>query len=112
MEVKRSRRFLLPLAGIDAVLMLSVPFVLWYQTWFGRPLDDAEIGHYLNPESRPRDMQHAISQIAGRMERGDSRIRKLWRCHGTTTSRSESWRRGSWARTTNAECFMKHCWPL
>jgi hypothetical protein len=77
-EMKNFRRFLLPLAGLAAVLMLSVPFIFWYQTWFGRPLADAEIGHYLNPESRPRDMQHAMSQLAGRMERGDSRVRRWY----------------------------------
>lgn len=66
------RRFLLPLAGVAAVLALSIPFVFWYQTWFGRPLSDEEMARDLDSDARPRDTQHALTQLASIMERGDS----------------------------------------
>lgn len=57
---------------------LSLPFYFWYQTWFGRHLSDAEIASDLRPEARGRDAQHALSQLAGVMERGDPRARRWY----------------------------------
>jgi len=64
------RRMPWPLAVV-AVLFVVVPFLTWYWTWFGRSLSDEEIGKYLS-EGKPRHAQHALSQIAERVERGDA----------------------------------------
>ena len=64
------RRTPWPLAVV-AVLFVVVPFLTWYWTWFGRSLSDEEIGKYLS-EGKPRHAQHALSQIAERVERGEA----------------------------------------
>lgn len=64
------RRTPWPLAVV-AVLFVVVPFLTWYWTWFGRSLSDEEIGKYLS-EGNPRHAQHALSQVAERIEKGDS----------------------------------------
>jgi len=65
----RRRRTPWPLAVV-AVLFVVVPFLTWYWTWFGRSLSDEEIENYLG-EGKPRHAQHALSQVAERIERGD-----------------------------------------
>ena len=64
------RRTPWPLAVV-AVLFIVVPFLAWYWTWFGRALSDEEIAKYLG-EGKPRHAQHALSQVAERIERGDA----------------------------------------
>lgn len=64
------RRSPWPLAVV-AVLFVVVPFLTWYWTWFGRSLSDEEIEKYL-VEGKPRHTQHALSQIAERIEKGDA----------------------------------------
>src|SRR5215210_8982385 len=59
-----------PLAVV-AVLFVVVPFLTWYLTWFGRGLSDAEVERYLR-EGNPRHAQHALSQVAERIEKGDA----------------------------------------
>ena len=66
----RRRRTPWPLAVV-AVLFVVVPFLTWYWTWFGRSLSDEEIERYLG-EGKPRHAQHALSQLAERIERGDA----------------------------------------
>ena len=63
---------------IVAALFIIVPFLAWYFTWFGRNLTDAEIASYLAEEKNPRHIQHALSQIEQRMERGDSTVKKFY----------------------------------
>ena len=63
--------------GSGPILILAALFVVatllaWYFAWFGRGLSDANISKYLADESNPRHVQHALSQIQQRMERGDS----------------------------------------
>jgi len=55
---------------IVALLLVVVPALTWYLTWFGRSLDDGEITRYLS-DPNPRHAQHALSQVAERVERGD-----------------------------------------
>jgi hypothetical protein len=62
------RRTPWPLAVV-AVLFVVVPFLTWYWTWFGRTLSDEEIEKYLS-EGKPRHTQHALSQVAERIEKG------------------------------------------
>src|SRR5437588_2396660 len=55
---------------VVAVLFVVVPSLTWYLTWFGPTLSDEEIEIYLR-EGSPRHAQHALSQVAERIERGD-----------------------------------------
>jgi len=73
---RRSRSILLLLAL--AFLFIFVPFLTWYLTWFGRPLTDRQIERYLNDDEKPRHIQHALSQIADRIMRGDSSVRRWY----------------------------------
>ena len=62
--------------GSKPILILAGLFVVatllaWYFAWFGRELSDADISKYLADEGNPRHVQHALSQIQQRMERGD-----------------------------------------
>ena len=52
---------------VVAVLFVVVPFLTWYWTWFGRTLSDAELDAYLS-DGNPRHAQHALSQVAERIE--------------------------------------------
>lgn len=55
---------------VVALLFVVVPFLTWYWTWFGRSLSDREIDEYMR-EDNPRHEQHALSQVAERIEKGD-----------------------------------------
>ena len=68
------RRTPWPLAVV-AVLFVVVPFLTWYWTWFGRTLGDEEIERYLG-EGKPRQAQHALSQVAERIEKKDGSARR------------------------------------
>jgi hypothetical protein len=68
--------------GSGPILILASLFVVatllaWYFAWFGRELSDADISKYLADERNPRHVQHALSQIQQRMERGDANV-KNW----------------------------------
>ncbi len=60
-----------------AVLFVIATFLAWYFTWFGRELSDADISKYLNDDKNPRHVQHALAQIAQRIERRDGSA-KSW----------------------------------
>jgi hypothetical protein len=63
---------------IVAGLFIIVPFLAWYFTWFGRDLSDADIVSYLAEEKNPRHIQHALSQLEQRIERGDPTVKKFY----------------------------------
>jgi hypothetical protein len=55
-----------------AWLIVLMPFLFWWNTWFGRHLSDREISEYLSDNKHPRHIQHALVQLGERMERGDA----------------------------------------
>src|ERR671925_1485347 len=57
-----------------AWLIVLMPFLFWRSTWFGRPLNDRDLGSYLKDDHKPRHIQHALVQIGDRMGKGDSRV--------------------------------------
>src|SRR6185436_21138729 len=63
---------------IVAALFIIVPFLTWYATWFGRALSDEKIAEYLAEEKNPRHIQHALTQIESRMEKGDQGVKKFY----------------------------------
>ena len=62
---------------ILAILFVGATFLAWYFSWFGRELSDADITTYLTDEHKPRHVQHALSLVQKRIERGDSSA-KTW----------------------------------
>jgi biotin carboxyl carrier protein len=56
---------------LTAWLIVLMPFLFWWSTWFGRQLSDKQIGEYLNDSKHPRHIQHALVQLGERMSRHD-----------------------------------------
>lgn len=54
-----------------AWLVVLMPFLFWWGTWFGRPLSDKQMSEYLNDEKHPRHIQHALVQLGARMGQHD-----------------------------------------
>jgi hypothetical protein len=54
-----------------AWLVVLMPFLFWWSTWFGRALTTKQMGEYLNDNKHPRHIQHAIVQLGQRMSRHD-----------------------------------------
>jgi biotin/lipoyl-binding protein/HEAT repeat protein len=52
-----------------AWLIVLMPFLFWWNTWFGRRLTDKQITEFLNDEKHPRHIQHALVQLGERMGR-------------------------------------------
>jgi len=57
---------------LTAWLVVLMPFLFWWSTWFGRALTTKQMGEYLNDNTHPRHIQHAIVQLGQRMSRHDS----------------------------------------
>jgi len=60
------------------ILVVLITFLFWYQTWFGRPLSDQEMGQSLADTSVPHKTQHALVQLSDRMARGDATTRRWY----------------------------------
>jgi hypothetical protein len=70
-EVRRRASGSGPILILAALFVVAV-FLVWYFTWFGRGLSDADISKYLADVNNPRHVQHALLQIQQRMERADA----------------------------------------
>jgi biotin carboxyl carrier protein len=57
---------------LTAWLIVLMPFLFWWNTWFGRQLPDKQLAQYLQDEKHPRHIQHALVQIGERMARHDT----------------------------------------
>jgi HEAT repeat protein len=55
-------------------LIVLMPFLFWWNTWFGRQLSDKQLTEYLQDEKHPRHIQHALVQIGERMTRHDTSV--------------------------------------
>ena len=60
------------------VLFVVIPFISWYGTWFGRPLSDSKMEEYLHDRNKPRNVQHALAQVANRILDGDQSVNKFY----------------------------------
>ncbi len=65
------RKAYLMVAGF-AVLLVLLPFLFWYWTWFGRKLSDAQLDDYFADVSKPRHAQHALVQVGERLSQGQN----------------------------------------
>jgi biotin carboxyl carrier protein len=50
-----------------AWLIVLMPFLFWWSTWFGRHLSDKQLGEFLNDQRHPRHIQHALVQLGERL---------------------------------------------
>jgi hypothetical protein len=57
---------------LTAWLLVLMPFLFWWSTWFGRALTDKEMREYLNDSAHPRHIQHAVVQLGQRMSQHDA----------------------------------------
>src|SRR5271155_383854 len=58
-------------------LIVLMPFLFWWNTWFGRHLSDPQVTEYLHDDKKPRHIQQALVQISDRMSRNDPAV-KQW----------------------------------
>lgn len=71
------RRSPWPLALIAGLFVVAA-FLTWYGTWFGRSLSDEDLGRYLKEDNKPRHVQHALFQIAERINNHDEGVKKFY----------------------------------
>src|SRR6201987_4714412 len=62
---------------VTAWLIVLMPFLFWWNTWFGRHLSDQQLTTYLHDEKKPRHIQHALVQLGDRMSHNDATA-KQW----------------------------------
>ena len=58
-------------------LIVLMPFLFWWNTWFGRHLSDPQVNEYLHDDKKPRHIQHALVQLGDRMSHRDAAV-KQW----------------------------------
>jgi hypothetical protein len=56
---------------LTAWLICLMPFLFWWNTWFGRTLSDRQLTEYLHDTKKPRHIQQALVQIGERTTRHD-----------------------------------------
>src|SRR5579864_5477638 len=54
-----------------AWLIVLMPFLFWWSTWFGRELSEKQLTEYVHDEKHPRHIQHALVQLGERIARHD-----------------------------------------
>lgn len=62
---------------ITAWLICLMPFLFWWNTWFGRKLSDQQLNEYLHDVKKPRHIQQALVQVGERITRHDASA-KQW----------------------------------
>jgi hypothetical protein len=74
-SMSRTQKILFFATGWLIVLM---PFLFWWNTWFGRHLSDQQMTEYLHDDKKPRHIQHALVQLGDRMSHSDSAARQWY----------------------------------
>ena len=73
-SMSRTQKILFFATGWLIVLM---PFLFWWNTWFGRHLSDQQLTEYLHDNKKPRHIQQALVQMSERMSHSDATT-KQW----------------------------------
>lgn len=73
-SMSRNQKLLFFATGWLIVLM---PFLFWWNTWFGRHLSDQQLTEYIHDDKKPRHIQHALVQLGDRMGHNDAAA-KQW----------------------------------
>jgi hypothetical protein len=63
---------------LTAWLIVLMPFLFWWNTWFGRQLSDKKLAEYLHDTEHPRHIQHALVQLGERMSRHDASVTRWY----------------------------------
>jgi hypothetical protein len=58
-------------------LIVLMPFLFWWNTWFGRHLSDPQLTEYLHDTKKPRHIQQALVQVSERIAKNDGAA-KQW----------------------------------
>ena len=58
--------------------IIAMPLLFWWNTWFGRQLNDKQMTEYLNDDAHPRHIQHALVQLGERMSHNDQSARQWY----------------------------------
>jgi hypothetical protein len=74
-SMSRTQKLLFFATGWLIVLM---PFLFWWNTWFGRHLNDQQLTEYLHDDKKPRHIQHALVQLGDRMSHTDAKARQWY----------------------------------
>ena len=74
-SMSRNQKILFFLTGWLIVLM---PFLFWWSTWFGRHLTDQQMTEYLHDDKKPRHIQHALVQLGDRMSHSSAAARQWY----------------------------------
>ncbi|MGB6474493.1 MAG: HEAT repeat domain-containing protein [Candidatus Sulfotelmatobacter sp.] len=69
--MSRTQKILFFVTGWLIVLM---PFLFWWNTWFGRHLSDQQLTTYLHDDKKPRHIQQALVQISERISHHDAAV--------------------------------------
>jgi hypothetical protein len=59
-------------------LLVLMPFLFWWNTWFGRHLSDKQVTEYLQDNQHPRHIQHALIQMGERMSHHDTALTRWY----------------------------------
>jgi hypothetical protein len=70
-SMSRTQKILFFATGWLIVLM---PFLFWWSTWFGRHLSDQQLNEYLHDTKKPRHMQQALVQVGERITTHDKTV--------------------------------------
>src|SRR5215472_12201508 len=74
-SMSRAQKILFFVTGRLIVLM---PFLFWWNTWFGRHLSDQQLTEYFHDDKKPRHIQHALVQLGDRMSHNDAAAKKWY----------------------------------
>jgi hypothetical protein len=69
--MSRNQKILFFVTGWLIVLM---PFLFWWNTWFGRQLTNQQLTAYLHDDKKPRHIQQALVQISERISHHDAAV--------------------------------------
>jgi hypothetical protein len=72
--MSRAQKFLF---FLTAWLICLMPFLFWWNTWFGRKLTDKQLNDYIHDTKKPRHIQQALVQVGERTTRHDASA-KQW----------------------------------
>ena len=89
--MSRTQKLLFFLA---AWLICLMPFLFWWNTWFGRKLSDQQLTEYLHDTKKPRHIQQALVQVGERIthQRLEHHIGERGERHFRLRQRRAAWR--------------------
>ena len=63
---------------LTAWLICLMPFLFWWNTWFGRKLSDQQLTEYLHDTKKPRHIQQALVQVGERITHHEASAQKYY----------------------------------